>query len=62
VVHYRRIVSLQEYLLLSQTEPRIGGTGEGEWRLNEAVGLDGNVHLDSIQCTLLLSDVYDRAL
>ena len=62
-VHYRRLATLQEYLLVSQSEARIERyrrAGEGEWRLTEALALDDVLELDSIGCTLPLRDVYER--
>ena len=61
--HYRRIDSLQEYLLVDQKEPRIERYrrhGEREWMLTEVVGLEDDVDLASIGCRLDLRDVYDR--
>ena len=63
VEHYRRIASLQEYLLVGHIQPRIERyrrQGEREWLLTEAVGLDEKIELTSIDCTLALRDVYDR--
>jgi Uma2 family endonuclease len=63
--HYRRIPSLQEYLLVSQTEPhveRYRRHGEREWLLSEVDGLEATVGLDSIGCRLVLAEVYERVL
>lgn len=62
--HYRRIESLQEYLLVAQAEPRIERyrrQGEREWVLTEAIGLEESIGVDSIGCVLVLRDVYDGA-
>jgi Uma2 family endonuclease len=59
---YRRLPSLQEYLLVSQGTPRVerfARRGE-EWVLTEASGLDAAVELPSIGCTLALREVYDK--
>jgi Uma2 family endonuclease len=61
--HYRRIDSLQEYLLVDQKEPRIERyrrQAEREWMLTEVIGLEDDVELASIGCVLLLRDMYDR--
>jgi Uma2 family endonuclease len=61
--HYRRIESLREYLLVSQSEPRIEHyvrQAEREWLLTEAIGLDEVVRLRSADASLPLRDVYDR--
>jgi Uma2 family endonuclease len=61
-LHYRRIRSLAQYLLVSQDEPLVESyrrTGEAEWQLTEAVGVDASVTLDSIGCTVELSELYE---
>jgi Uma2 family endonuclease len=48
---YRRIVSLVEYLLVDQKEPRIERyrrQAEREWMLTEVIGLEDDVELASI--------------
>lgn len=62
---YRRLPSLQDYLLVSQGEPRVeryARQAEGLWLFSEASGLDEVLQLDSIGCTLALRDVYERVL
>jgi Uma2 family endonuclease len=61
--HYRRIESLQEHLLVRQDQPRIEQYrrhSDKEWVLTDAIGLDEEVVLTSVQVTLSLRDVYDR--
>ena len=61
--HYRRIASLQEYMLVSQSEPRIEmyrRQTAREWLLTEAFGVEESVELPSVRCVLRLDDVYDR--
>jgi Uma2 family endonuclease len=63
--HYRRIPSLEEYLLVSQTAPhmeRYRRHGEREWLLSEVDRLEATVELDSIGCRLVLAEVYERVL
>jgi Uma2 family endonuclease len=60
---YRKIESLQEYALVSQTEPRIEvfrRQPSGDWLLSESVGLEAVCRLVSLSCTIALVDVYDR--
>jgi Uma2 family endonuclease len=61
--NYRSIDSLREYVLVSQTAASIEKYvkhGDGFWLLSEATGLDGSITLESIDCPLALSDVYDK--
>jgi Uma2 family endonuclease len=60
---YRQVESLQEYVLVSQTEPRIEifrRQPNNEWLLSEAVGLDARCHFHSVKCEIDLADVYDK--
>lgn len=55
--------TLQEYVLVSQDEPQIEHYSrqlDGSWNYRQHVGLDAEVVLPSIGCTLKLADVYDR--
>ena len=62
--HYRKIASLQEYLLVAQDQPSIERyVRQGDvWILTEAVELEASVPLESIDCVLSLGEVYDKAL
>jgi Uma2 family endonuclease len=57
---YRSLSSLQTYLLLEQNRPfaQLYIRDEDEWRLKEFSGLDAVVPLESIGCTLALSEAY----
>jgi Uma2 family endonuclease len=62
-IKYRRIESLQEYLLVAQDEPRIEQylrQPSNEWLLSEFNGLETTIQLPSINCHLNLADVYDK--
>jgi Uma2 family endonuclease len=62
---YRRIPSLQQYVLVSQDEPRIEWFTRqqgGLWLYAEAADSAAEVRLDSVGCTLRLADVYDGVL
>jgi Uma2 family endonuclease len=61
--HYRTLASLKEYVLISQDEPRIERylrQPNDEWLFTEIIGLDMVLELPSIQCSLALTDVYDK--
>jgi Uma2 family endonuclease len=61
--HYRQIPTLQEYLLVSQKEPRIEQfthQPDGRWLLNEAAGLDAGLELPSLRITLSLAEVFSK--
>lgn len=61
--YYRTIESLAEHLLVAQDEIRVEQYSKqpnGEWSLFEYVTLDSTAQLHSINCTLVLSEVYDR--
>jgi Uma2 family endonuclease len=53
---------LSDYVLVSQTAPRIDHYRRrgGDWIYTLADGLERSLRLDSIDCELLLADVYDR--
>jgi Uma2 family endonuclease len=60
---YRTMASLQEYVLVSQTEPRVEvfrRRAEGDWLLSESIGLDSFCRLESVGCTLSLAAVYEN--
>ncbi len=61
--YYRIIESLSEYLLVSQDEYRIEKyvkQADGRWLLSDYRTPEEAVELPSIQCTLALSEVYDK--
>ncbi|MDD2724696.1 MAG: Uma2 family endonuclease [Methylovulum sp.] len=62
--HYRKIPSLREYLLVMQDQPAIERYVRqgGAWVLSEALGLDADLSLESIDCVLSLREVYDKVL
>ncbi|MFH1114991.1 MAG: Uma2 family endonuclease [Pseudomonadota bacterium] len=59
---YRRLESLQEYVLVSQDKVRVESfVRQGaRWILSETSTLDATVRLESIGCDLALRDVYDK--
>lgn len=62
-LRYQSVESLQEYVLISQQKPIIEVYSRqlnGKWQYAAVQGLDSTAVLESIGCTLLLSDVYER--
>lgn len=60
---YQQLESLQEYVLIDQGRPVIEVFTRqpgGKWLYVAAVGLEASVMLESVGCTLVLSDVYRR--
>ena len=61
--HYRAIPTLQEYVLISQNNPRIERylrQNDNTWLFTDATGLDAELELPSIGCTLPLARVYKQ--
>jgi Uma2 family endonuclease len=60
---YRQILSLREYLLVSQNEPRIEQfirQSDGRWLLNETLGLEKKLELPSLKITISLSEIFAK--
>ena len=58
---YRRLESLQEYVLVSQAEPRIERyvrQPAGKWELTEFVGPDAVWRSDTLGCEVPLTEIY----
>ncbi len=60
--HYRRIPTLQEYVMISQKTPFIEQClrEDNHWTLNEVSGLDATLTLRSIDCAITLRDIYTK--
>jgi Uma2 family endonuclease len=61
--HYRQILTLQEYLLVSQTEARIEQfmrQADGRWLMNEAAGTEKKLELPSLKITIALSEIFAK--
>ena len=60
--HYRKLESLREYVLVSQTEPRIEffrRHPEGqEWLFSETFGLESVCRFESVDCEIPFSEIY----
>ena len=60
---YRTLASVQEYVLVSQAEPRIEvfhRQTDGHWLLSEAIGLEAVCRFESLDCSIPLAEVYDK--
>ena len=61
--HYRQIPTCLEYLLVSQSEPRIEQfirQGNGRWVLNEAAGLDATLDISSLRISVSLGEIFTK--
>ena len=59
---YKRSASLREYVLVSQRRPQIDvyrRQEDGSWNVVSAEGLDAQIRLESIDCTLRLAEIYE---
>jgi len=59
---YQRIASLMEYVLVSQDRPRVEQflrQAGGHWLYSET-SAEGTIKLTSIDCELVLSDIYEK--
>lgn len=62
---YRQIDSFREYVLVWQDKAKIARyflNDENIWEFADANGLESNIRLKSIDCTLSLADVYDNVI
>jgi Uma2 family endonuclease len=60
---YRTLESLQEYALVSQSEPRVEvfrRSGNAEWVLTEFTGLEASARFRSVDCVIPLARIYDK--
>lgn len=59
---YRRLPSLQEYVLISQDKVRVERFARrgNFWVLSDLVSLDDVLRLDTIDCEVPLREIYDR--
>ena len=61
--HYRQLESLQEYLLVSQSEPRVERFARvrgDDWLLTDAHGQDASITLTSVDVEISLAELYER--
>lgn len=60
---YRTIESFKEYLLVSQDTKQITRytkQADGSWVLMDFIGEKTEIELSSIECTLMMEDIYDK--
>ena len=60
--NYKQIPTLEEYLLVSQTDPRVERiTRQGDigWVLAVTLGLDATVDFPTLGCSLSLAEIYE---
>ncbi|MGE0434751.1 MAG: Uma2 family endonuclease [Planctomycetota bacterium] len=60
--HYRRIDTLREYILVSQTEPmveRFVRQDDDKWLLQDSRGMESALEIEVAGVTLRLADIYD---
>jgi Uma2 family endonuclease len=60
---YRTVESLEEYGLVSQSEPRVEvfrRQSGGHWLLSEAIGLEAVCHFESLDCAVPLAEIYAK--
>jgi len=60
---YRKIESLREYALVSQTRPHIEvftKAADGRWTLSEFTGLDTTCKFESVDLSIPLAEIYDK--
>ncbi len=62
--HYRRIASLQAYVLIEQDAYRVEHyvRANDHWILTDTIGLDAMLDLPSIQCRMALTDIYEKVV
>ncbi len=63
MAQYMQIDSLQEFVLVSQTQPRVEvylRSTDGKWSYRDASGLTASLTLESVGITLPLSEIYLR--
>ena len=61
--HYRQISSLKDYILVSQDHAQIDHfnfSAQGRWVLTDASGLQASLAIETIDCQLVLAEVYAK--
>ena len=60
--NYQLIQSFEEYVLISQDEPRVerfARQGDVGWLMTQVTGLDRAVYLQSVNCEIPMNEVYE---
>ncbi len=63
--HYRTLEALQEYLLIAQDSYRVEHyvrQADNQWLLSDVSRTDATLTLPSIQCELLVADLYEKVV
>ncbi len=63
--HYRTILSLQHYVLISQDRHSIDSfsrSSDDRWELSSCQSPDGQIGLKAIDCQLEIAEVYDKVV
>jgi Uma2 family endonuclease len=63
--HYRTIPSLKHYVLVAQDRHSMdcfSRQPDGSWSLTSCQSTEGNVELDTVECKLLATEVYDKVV
>ncbi len=61
--HYRKLESLQAYLVIAQDRHHVehwGRQSDNQWLLSETDSLEDTMELPSIACRLLVTDLYEK--
>jgi Uma2 family endonuclease len=61
--YYRSIETCNEYLLIAQDKPhveRFSRQSDGQWLFTATSGLGNSIELKSVDCRLLLAELYDK--
>ena len=61
--HYRKLESLQEYLVIAQDRVHVEQhvrQAEGQWLLSETDRVEDTIELPSIACRLSVADLYEK--
>ncbi len=62
-IRYRQLESLREYVLVSQSEPRVEvfrRQPSGSWLLTEFTTLDARANFESLDCKIPLGEIYHQ--
>jgi len=62
-IQYRTLESLQEYALVSESEPLVEifrRQLSGDWLFSVSAGMEAVCRFDSVNCTIAVKDIYDK--
>ena len=61
--HYRKLESLQAYLVIAQDRHHVehwGRQSDNQWLLSETDSVEDTIELPSIACRLTVADIYEK--